>query len=83
MSAVNRVSTFCIVIHKPMAIPICPIRTCAWKASSGFCRYSQEAEGLDAQGLAKLLNKPIPDQDTVVKIKADLLKAVRSTLIKA
>lgn len=78
---VNRIRTFCIVINKPLAISFCPIRTCTWKASNGACKYSREAETLDPQGLASLLGHPVPSAEDIATTKADLLKAVRSTLM--
>jgi hypothetical protein len=80
-TVVNRLRTFCVVIQKPLAIPFCPIRTCTWKAKNGMCKYSREAEALDAQGLATLLGRPVPTTEDIAKTKADLLKAVRSTLL--
>lgn len=77
---VNRSCTFCVVIQKPLAISFCPIRTCTWKGVDGFCKYSREAEALDIPGLASLLGRPVPDAEHIARTKADLLKAVRSTL---
>lgn len=81
VEVVNRLRTFCVVIQKPLAIPFCPIRTCTWKAVNGSCKYSREAEALDAPSLALLLGRSVPTTEDIAKTKADLLKAVRSTLM--
>lgn len=71
----------CVIVGKPLVIPTCPIRTCCWKSTQGFCKYSRDAESLDITGLSILLGKPLPTTEQQVRIKADLLKAVKTTIM--
>lgn len=79
MTVVNS-KTICVVIQKPLVVASCPIRTCAWRAANGFCKYSRDAERLDPQSLALLLGRTVPTADEVTSMKADLLMAVKKTL---
>lgn len=79
MTVVNS-KTICVVVQKPLVVASCPIRTCAWRGTNGFCKYSRDAERLDPQSLALHLGRRVPTADEIASTKADLLQAVKKTL---